>query len=166
MKRINILLALLLVVIGCKMDQKEKESAISNAQKQEFLSFGSDISDDTAKDQYQMFGLYQNLKTEDTVQVIFQAQVKEVCQNKGCWMKLSLANGQETMVRFKDYGFFVPKDLAGSMVIVEGNAFLHTMNPEEQQHMAEDAGKKIDSTQELQDMVSYGFEASGVRILQ
>lgn len=166
MKRINILLALLLVIIGCKMDQKEKKSDISNATKQELLSFGSEISDAAAKDQYQMLGLYQNLQAEDTVQVKFKAQVIEVCQNKGCWMKVELANGQETMVRFKDYGFFVPKDIAGSIVTVEGNAFLQTMSPEEQQHMAEDAGKKLDSTQISRDMVSYGFEAAGVSIQQ
>ncbi len=81
-------------------------------------------------------------------------------------MKVELANGHETMVRFKDYGFFVPKDIAGSMVTMEGAAFLKTMTVEEQLHMAEDAGKEIDSTQISKDIISYGFEAAGVEIHQ
>lgn len=166
MKRINILLAVLIVVVGCKMGQKEKEIDIAKANKEQYLSFGGEISDAVAKDKYQMLGLYQNLEAEDTVQVKFQAQVTEVCQNKGCWMKVELANGHETMVRFKDYGFFVPKDIAGSIVTVEGNAFLETMSLEEQQHLAEDAGKKLDSTEISRDMVSYGFEAAGVLVQQ
>ncbi len=166
MKRINILLALLLVVFGCKTDQKENKSDVSTEQKQELLSFGSEISDELPKDQYQMLGLYQKLQPSDTVNVKFQGQVKEVCQNKGCWMKVDLANGQETMVRFKDYGFFVPKDIAGRIVTVEGKAFLKTMTPDEQIHMAEDAGKEIDSTQISTDIISFGFEAGGVVIQQ
>lgn len=166
MKRINILLALLVVVFACKTDQKGKTKDGSTEQKQELLSFGSEISDEIAKDQYQMLGLYQKLQPNDTLNVKFQAQVKEVCQNKGCWMKVELANGHETMVRFKDYGFFVPKDIAGSIVTMEGVAFLKTMTAEEQLHMAEDAGKEIDSTQISQDIISYGFEAAGVEIHQ
>ncbi|MBT8236853.1 MAG: DUF4920 domain-containing protein [Bacteroidia bacterium] len=164
MKRINILLALFLVVMGCKTDQKGEKSDISVEEKQELLSFGSKISDELPKDQYQMLGLYQKLQPGDTVNTKFLGQVNEVCQNKGCWMKVALANGQETMVRFKDYGFFVPKDIAGRMVTVEGKAFLKTMTPEEQQHMAEDAGKELDITQITRDAISYGFEATGVVI--
>ena len=35
-------------------------------------------------------------------------------------MKLDLENGEEAMVKFKDYGFFMPKDIAGEEVIVNG----------------------------------------------
>ena len=39
--------------------------------------------------------------------------VKEVCQEKGCWMTMTLDNGDEMRVTFKDYKIFVPKDLGG-----------------------------------------------------
>jgi hypothetical protein len=35
--------------------------------------------------------------------------IKEVCQQKVCWMKVDVGNGEEMLVRFKRYAFFVPK---------------------------------------------------------
>lgn len=32
-------------------------------------------------------------------------KVVEVCQEKGCWMKVQKQNGETLMVKFKDYGF-------------------------------------------------------------
>jgi hypothetical protein len=53
--------------------------------------------------------------------VIFQGTIAEVCQKKGCWMKVLPMEG-ETGVRvtFLDYGFFVPKDSKGMLVRAEG----------------------------------------------
>ena len=48
---------------------------------------------------------------------------------------------QEAMVKFKDYGFFMPKDIDGETVIVEGKAFVEEMSVDDQRHYAEDAGK-------------------------
>ena len=53
----------------------------------------------------------------------FRGTVTEVCKAKGCWMKVALENGEETMVKFKDYGFFVPKDMAGKEVVINGHRF-------------------------------------------
>ena len=39
-------------------------------------------------------------------------KVTEVCQEKGCWMKIERENGEQLMVKFKDYGFFMPTDIA------------------------------------------------------
>lgn len=50
-----------------------------------------------------------------------EGQVRKACQKKGCWMEL--AEGQKgagVRVTFKDYGFFVPLDSAGSSARVEG----------------------------------------------
>ena len=84
---------------------------------------------------------YLNMAGTDTLQLKFTAKVKEVCQAKGCWMKLELANGSEVMVRFKEYGFFVPKDGQGKQVIVNGSAFVSVLGVEEQRHYAKDAGE-------------------------
>jgi len=67
--------------------------------------------------------------------------VESVCQAKGCWMKVVTADGQTMRVTFKDYGFFVPKDIAGKTVVFEGEAKMKTTPVAELRHYAEDAGK-------------------------
>lgn len=69
------------------------------------------------------------------------AKVNEVCQMKGCWMTLDLENGEEVMVRFKDYAFFVPKNAGGKTAVVEGRAYFDEVSVETLRHYAEDAGK-------------------------
>lgn len=54
-----------------------------------------------------------------TVQL--EGQVRKACEKKGCWMELaSDAKNPGVRVTFKDYGFFVPLDSAGSQARVEG----------------------------------------------
>ncbi len=67
--------------------------------------------------------------------------VESVCQVKGCWMKVLTADGQTMRVSFKDYGFFVPKDIAGKTVVFEGEAKIKTTSVAELRHYAEDAKK-------------------------
>ena len=50
-----------------------------------------------------------------------EGQVRKACEKKGCWMELAEgAKGAGVRVTFKDYGFFVPLDSAGSAARVEG----------------------------------------------
>ncbi len=50
-----------------------------------------------------------------------EGQVRKACQKKGCWMELATGDkGAGVRVTFKDYGFFVPLDAAGSRARVEG----------------------------------------------
>lgn len=67
--------------------------------------------------------------------------VESVCQVKGCWMKVNLDNGETMRVVFKDYAFFVPKDIAGKTVVFEGAAKKTTVPVEHLKHYAQDAGK-------------------------
>ena len=55
-------------------------------------------------------------------------------------MKVSLGE-KESMVRFKDYGFFVPKDIVGQQAIIEGIAFIEEVSVNALRHYAEDDGK-------------------------
>lgn len=91
--------------------------------------------------------------------------VTSVCQNKGCWMTLDAGNGQTMMVTFKDYGFFVPSDITGKTVTMEGKSEMRTVSVDEQKHLAGDAGKsqaEIDAiTQPKQEL---RFVADGVAI--
>lgn len=70
-----------------------------------------------------------------------KAKVKEVCANKGCWIKLELPDGKEATVNMKDYGFFVPVAATGKTVVIQGEAVLKTIPVKELQHYAEDAKK-------------------------
>ncbi|MEZ4984289.1 MAG: DUF4920 domain-containing protein [Saprospiraceae bacterium] len=78
---------------------------------------------------------------QDSLAATVRGTVAEVCQVKGCWMTLTDAEGQEMMVRFKDYGFFMPKDISGKEVIMHGQAFYRVTPVDELRHYAEDAGK-------------------------
>lgn len=67
--------------------------------------------------------------------------VTAACQAKGCWMALAAGDGREMRVTFRDYGFFVPKDLPGATVIAEGTLEVREVSVEEQRHLAADAGR-------------------------
>lgn len=101
----------------------------------------------------------------DTVETTLSGTVNEVCQKKGCWMTLA-AGEEEMMVRFKDYGFFMPMDISGREVVMHGKAFVEETPVDELRHYAEDAGKSAEEiaaiTEPKREMK---FLASGVRLL-
>lgn len=66
--------------------------------------------------------------------------VTAACQMSGCWMKLE-CGGEPMRVTFRDYGFFVPKDLAGSKVVIQGTARKKEVPVETLRHFAQDEGK-------------------------
>ena len=102
----------------------------------------------------------------DTLQLTLKGNIKDVCSKKGCWMTLSMPNETDMMVRFKDYGFFVPLDASGE-VIVNGKAFFSETSIEDLRHYAEDAGASAEDIAAIvSSKVSYNFEADGVLISQ
>ena len=70
-----------------------------------------------------------------------KAKILEVCPNKGCWLKLELPDGNQAMVKMKDYGFFVPLAAKGKTVVIEGQVSMKTTSVKELKHYAEDAKK-------------------------
>ncbi|MDB5236099.1 MAG: hypothetical protein JWR44_3092 [Hymenobacter sp.] len=88
-----------------------------------------------------MSALATTLGTRDSAQVKLVGKATAVCQAKGCWMTLPTADGKQMRVRFKDYAFFVPKDLSGHDVVVSGWAHRTTTSVADQQHYLRDAGK-------------------------
>lgn len=163
MNRINILLVFFFVSLGVLAQDSQSENEQLAVAPAALPSFGMQIDQANAISTVDMSAKYAAMKVADTVQTKFVATVTEVCQSKGCWMKLKLEDGQETMVRFKDYGFFMPMDIAGKQVIVNGLAFVEEMSVKDQKHYAEDAGK---STEDIAKITaakkSLGFEADGV----
>ncbi|MEP0987417.1 DUF4920 domain-containing protein [Ekhidna sp.] len=86
--------------------------------------------------------------------------IEEVCQMKGCWMVLKNDQGANIRVTFKDYGFFVPKDISGREVIVEGVANKEVLEEDVARHYAEDGGKEYDES--MRNAIS--FVAKGVLV--
>ncbi|MEH6408111.1 MAG: DUF4920 domain-containing protein, partial [Leeuwenhoekiella sp.] len=91
--------------------------------------------------------------------------VAEVCKVKGCWMKVDVGTGDMVMIKFKNYGFFVPKDIEQKEVTVHGQAYLEEVSVADQRHLAEDAGKSAEEIEAITDpKKSLAFIADGVRI--
>lgn len=99
---------------------------------------------------------------EETIRL--HGEVVDVCRKKGCWMMLR-DGADEVRVTFKDYGFFVPVDLSGSEVTVEGVLQSKVLTEAEARHYAEDAGS---TPQEIAaivgDQTEYSFVATSVQV--
>jgi len=166
MKRLMVLFLVVSTVYGCKETPKETEvvAAQEQAQKGEvdYKSFGKKINTSNVIDAEEMYEAYASMNVGDSMDVKVMAKVNAVCQAKGCWMKLDLGNGEEAMVKFKDYGFFMPKDIAGEDVIVNGKAFVNEVPVDEQRHYAEDGGATQDEIAQITEpKKTFSFEADG-----
>lgn len=121
---------------GAKIDEK---GAISIAEMQSVMDDSEEM----------------NMKVEGVV--------SEVCQVKGCWMTLKKPDGSTMRVTFKDYEFFVPKNISGKTVVINGKAYKSTTSVEQLRHYAEDAKK---SKEEIEKITTpkeeLAFEADGV----
>lgn len=134
-----------------------------DAQSNEVNSYGSEFKVQEKVDATS--NVFENLALADKETAQLQGTITEVCQAKGCWMKVNLNDGEEVFVRFKDYGFFVPTDSAGKDVVMNGLAFVEEMSVEDQQHYAMDKGATKEEIKKIQKPKrTLGFEADGVRI--
>ncbi len=153
----------LLFFVGCKQAEKVNKLEISKVQELAFVSFGDKISNEKVVTSKEMLLKFEDMIVGDTISVKFASEIKEVCAAKGCWMKLPLTAEKEVMVRFKDYGFFMPLDSQGKEVVLEGKAFVQTTSVAELRHYAKDAGK---SKEEIAAIITskkeFSFEANGV----
>lgn len=105
------------------------------------------------------------MKDKQTLNVKLKGKIEEVCQKKGCWMKMDLGNGSSMRIKFKDYGFFVPKNAAGKTAIIEGVAMKEIIDVATLRHYAEDAGKSKKEIEAITKPVEeITFEAKGVII--
>ena len=106
---------------------------------------------------------------KEEVNVKLKAKVESVCQVKGCWMNLVADDKSDSgvFVKFKDYGFFMPKDISGRYVVVEGKGYKEVTPVDELRHYAEDEGlskEEIAAITEPKEELK--FMASGVALLE
>ncbi|MBM1106353.1 DUF4920 domain-containing protein [Aurantibacter crassamenti] len=163
MYRFSLLTALLFAVNFCTSQEIKSKSDSEVKTQKLYESFGEKTEAANTISSIDMLKEYANLQTSDSLKTKFTAKVLDVCKVKGCWMRLELDNGEEAMVKFKNYGFFMPFDITGKEVIVNGSAFVNEMSVAEQKHYAEDGGK---SKEEIAKITAakktYGFLADGV----
>lgn len=107
----------------------------------------------------------QNLK-ENKFEGKITGKVVEVCKAEGCWFKLEKADGSSMMVRTKNHNFFVPVDMIGKSVVVEGEAEVKEVSEEMRKHYAEDAGKSKEEIEKIKGAEKQiVFQAKGVKVL-
>ena len=123
-----------------------------------FINYGDNIIGD---DEF-------STKIENNFEITnISGKIIDVCPKKGCWMNVEVGN-DTVFVKFKDYGFFVPKSgVKGKTVLMSGNIFKDTISVERLKHYAEDA-KKTD--QEIASIINPEYKinmiANGVAIEQ
>ena len=95
-----------------------------------------------------------------------KGEIKSTCKMKGCWMELDVAE-KTIFVRFKDYGFFVPKEGAeGKLAVVNGKLSIDTLSVAQLKHYAEDAGKSKEEISLInKEEITLSFLAEGVIIM-
>lgn len=163
MKKIVLFLGIMLSIIACKSEDKKTEVAELEKEVVNYTSIGAEITADAAKSTSAMAEAYKAMSVGDTINAKMIGKVDEVCQSKGCWMKINLENGDQVMVKFKDYGFFMPKDIAGQEVVLNGKAYVNEVPVDEQRHYAEDAEKSADEIASITEpKITFSFEADGV----
>ncbi len=159
MRTLFSIISVVLFLTSCQPNKQQQKLEMA----ENFIIYGDTIIVSNKTDMTDVNGLYDELAIGDTLSTRIIATVTEVCKKKGCWMKLDLNQNQEVMVRFKDYGFFVPEGIVGKEVILEGNAFVDQVSVEDQQHYAKDGGKsEAEIAAITQPKNTYSFVANGV----
>lgn len=99
-------------------------------------------------------------------QVKVSARVVDVCPKKGCWMKLQVNDSTTAFVKMKDYAFFVPLDIKGKTIILEGESFIKETSVSELRHYAEDAKKPAAEIEAItQPAKEIRLTAKGIRVV-
>jgi hypothetical protein len=160
MKYVLFLFTISVLSFSCKTSTKTEVSSNASVK-----NFGEEFK---LKNVMAFDDVIKKLNTQKDIEVQVEGKVVGVCQAKGCWMNLvspKNANSEKMFVKFKDYGFFMPLDLAGSTVVMNGKAYIEETSVDELKHYAEDAGK---SAEEIAKIVKptreIKFMASGVKI--
>ncbi len=166
-----------LLLIGCSQPTSEQQAEATTdnhevkdegevnelAQSVDGVHYGDKISEKNAMPAAE---LIYNLNKMDSVQTVVKGKVTNVCKVKGCWITVEDGKGNELFVKFKDYGFFMPFDIAGKTVAMEGYGFKEITGVDELRHYAEDEGKSKEEIEKITEPEEeFKFLAHGVKIL-
>ncbi len=166
--RISILLCIVTLMVNC--EQKKNQESSQEVKTEEVVQaepagneFGEPVE---VKNAISLAALESEIGERSSWEgITVKGEVTEVCQKKGCWMKLKKEDGEAMRVTFKDYGLFMPKDITGKEVVIRGKAYSDTVTVDVLRHFAEDAGKSQAEIESItQPEIALAFEADGVLI--
>lgn len=168
MKQFIIGLFAVTLLIGCKEQKQEEEEmpAVNEEQVEEmaYMDYGATFTNTDVINATELGEMYKNMKVGDTTAVKVKGTIADVCVKKGCWIKMPVGDESAT-VKFKDYGFFLPKNGKGKEVILSGKAFKNITPVDELKHYAEDAGKTKEEIAAItEDEVTLSFVADGAMV--
>ncbi|MBK1440029.1 DUF4920 domain-containing protein [Parapedobacter sp. ISTM3] len=159
MKRLTAAFAAMICLVALSRAQEEIPSA------QPGVQYGKAINKDGAID---MQALAAKLAADSVYTGKVEGKVVEVCKKKGCFIRIEREGaGDPILVRFKDYGFFMPQDIVGKTVVLDGQAKVKEVSVAQQQHFAEDAGKNATEIAQItQPKVDINIIADGVVVVR
>ncbi|WP_448606662.1 DUF4920 domain-containing protein [Paenimyroides ceti] len=165
MKKYLIISLSFLALVSCDKKEKATEPTSESTEQITYETFGDSLSAEGALTKEAMLAKYETLKPGDTLNVKFASDIKEICQKKGCWMSMDLADGKESFVKFKDYKFFVPMNAQKHKAVVSGKAFVSEISVDELKHYAKDEGKSAEEIEKITEPKrTLQFMADGVLI--
>jgi hypothetical protein len=163
-------MVLLLTFAGTVQVHAQEQKANSN---QEVIQLSDPIEQ---TDEYEMYGS-QFEQSNDQVAlntlvgeseqyadqtITTEGTIKKVCQKKGCFFIMETADNQQVRISFKDYGFFIPTNTAGSKVKLNGVFTVKEISEKDAKHYAKDMGDDPESIEGAQK--EYGLVATSVII--
>ena len=98
--------------------------------------------------------------------ITLSGHVRRACSKMGCWMELvgsSAADGPGCRVTFKDYGFFVPKDAAGSLAKVHGRLEVTRVSEKDVEHLSKE-GAHFETPEKSGGATEIRLVATGVEL--
>jgi hypothetical protein len=159
MKAYTLFILCLVIAFACKTSSKSASSETFSK------TFGEDF---VVKNVLTQEAVIAKLKEGKEFEAQVEGKVESVCQAKGCWMNIvsdKKQDSEKVFVKFHNYGFFMPLDLAGSKIVMNGKAFIEETSVEELRHYAEDAGKSKEEIEKItQPKINYKFMATGVKV--
>jgi hypothetical protein len=159
MKKLVAILALVLGMMISTQAQTDIPSAKPGIQ------YGKAINKDNAISVAQ---LEKSFKSDSTFTGKIVGEVVEVCKKKGCFITIKREGDAEPiMVRFKDYEFFMPQDIVGKTIVLEGEAKRKETSVAWLKHYAEDAGKSAEEIAKItKPKVDINIIADGVIVVK
>lgn len=159
MKKLLSLCAFIIALTTAALAQEKIQPAKAG------VKYGKAINDKKAISVQQ---LENTLKSKKDFKGKIEGEVIGVCKKKGCFLTLKReGEGDPIMVRFKDYGYFVPADIVGKTVVLEGNAKIKELSVKQLQHNAEDAGRSAEEIAKItQPKTDINIVADGVLVVK
>ena len=156
-----------LLCLGCRSNLREPPSTESAASAEPAQarpkSFGAPLKPGAPSQP--LAGVLEKPEQFAGKNVVVEGEVRRACSRKGCWMELSASKDAAApgcRVTFKDYGFFVPTDAAGSKARVEAAVEVARLEPSHVAHLEREgatfAKKAPDGSAQEVRLVATGVE--------